>query len=34
MNRVWDFGEPSDLALLNRFTYIVKSLTPVWLQNK
>ncbi|CAD5234566.1 unnamed protein product [Bursaphelenchus xylophilus] len=33
MNRVWDYGEPSDLALLNRFTFWVKGLSPLWLQN-
>ncbi|CAD5228927.1 unnamed protein product [Bursaphelenchus okinawaensis] len=33
MNRVWDYGEPSDLALLNRFTFWAKGLAPQWLQN-
>ncbi|KAI1716036.1 flavin-binding monooxygenase-like domain-containing protein [Ditylenchus destructor] len=33
MNRVWDKGEPSDLLLLNRFTFAVRSLAPRSLQN-
>lgn len=34
INRVWNFGEPSDLALLNRFISFTKKITPKWLQNR
>uniref|UniRef100_A0A914CUQ2 Flavin-containing monooxygenase n=1 Tax=Acrobeloides nanus TaxID=290746 RepID=A0A914CUQ2_9BILA len=33
INRVWDHGEPSDLAYLNRFTFFAKSLLPWRFQN-
>ncbi|TKR72296.1 hypothetical protein L596_019768 [Steinernema carpocapsae] len=33
MNRVWDCGEPSDLAFLNRFTYFFKGVLPFNMQN-
>lgn len=34
MNRVWDYGEPSDLVLLNRFTFALRSVAPRSLQNR
>ncbi|KAI6191502.1 hypothetical protein M3Y97_00235200 [Aphelenchoides bicaudatus] len=34
INRVWNYGEPSDLALLSRFNYFIKNVSPKWLQNK
>ncbi|KAK6043593.1 Flavin-binding monooxygenase-like protein [Cooperia oncophora] len=33
MNRVWDCGEPVDLAILSRFIYGFKSITPWFFQN-
>ncbi|KAK0400447.1 hypothetical protein QR680_015248 [Steinernema hermaphroditum] len=33
MNRVWDCGEPSDLAFLNRFSYFFKAVMPFRFQN-
>uniref|UniRef100_A0A1I7XX52 Flavin-containing monooxygenase n=1 Tax=Steinernema glaseri TaxID=37863 RepID=A0A1I7XX52_9BILA len=33
MNRVWDCGEPSDLAFLNRFSYSLKKILPFGFQN-
>ncbi|KAK6026185.1 Flavin-binding monooxygenase-like protein [Ostertagia ostertagi] len=33
LNRVWDGGEPADLAFLSRFMFALKSVTPWSLQN-
>uniref|UniRef100_A0A7E4V9K5 Flavin-containing monooxygenase n=1 Tax=Panagrellus redivivus TaxID=6233 RepID=A0A7E4V9K5_PANRE len=33
INRVWDHGEPSDLAYLNRFTWFLKGIAPRSWQN-
>ncbi|KAL6722866.1 hypothetical protein Aduo_017944 [Ancylostoma duodenale] len=33
MNRVWDGGEPADLAYLSRFMFSLKALTPWFAQN-
>ncbi|VDL72517.1 unnamed protein product [Nippostrongylus brasiliensis] len=33
MNRVWDGGEPADLAFLSRFMFALKALTPRYAQN-
>ncbi|VDM75389.1 unnamed protein product [Strongylus vulgaris] len=33
MNRVWDGGEPADLAYLSRFMFFLKHITPWWAQN-
>ncbi|KAE9414131.1 hypothetical protein Angca_010015, partial [Angiostrongylus cantonensis] len=33
MNRVWDGGEPVDMALLSRFMFALKSGTPSFVQN-
>ncbi|KHJ99932.1 Flavin-binding monooxygenase-like protein [Oesophagostomum dentatum] len=33
MNRVWDGGEPADLAYLSRFMFFLKSVSPWWAQN-
>jgi len=33
LNRVWDRGEPSDLVLLNRFMFALRSISPLWMQN-
>lgn len=33
MNRVWDGGEPADLAYLSRFMFTLKAATPWFVQN-
>ncbi|KAE9555400.1 hypothetical protein FO519_001412 [Halicephalobus sp. NKZ332] len=33
INRVWDYGEPSDLAYINRCTWFLKNIFPSSLQN-